>query len=188
MGHSPAPFWCRCQNLSPSLFHCMGFPGGSAGKESTCHVGNLGSIPGLGRSLGEGKGYPLQYSGLENSMHCIVPGVTKSQTQLNTFHLTFKLLPHKALSAWSLVSNPKAKFSSSEVTNPTPFTVSYHSCLENPVDRGTLQATAHRVAKSQTQLKQQSTHACMVVMLNFCHKACLAQGILGAWMQNSTSG
>ena len=46
----------------------LGFPCGSAGKESTCNVGDLGSIPGLGRSLGEGKGYPLQYSGLENSM------------------------------------------------------------------------------------------------------------------------
>ena len=46
----------------------LGFPGGSAGKESACNVGDLGSIPGLGRSPGEGKGYPLQYSGLENSM------------------------------------------------------------------------------------------------------------------------
>ena len=46
----------------------LGFPGGSAGKESACNVQNLGSIPGLGRSPGEGKGYPLQYSGLENSM------------------------------------------------------------------------------------------------------------------------
>ena len=46
----------------------MGFPGGSAGKESTCNVGDLDLIPGLGRSPGEGKGYPLQYSGLENSM------------------------------------------------------------------------------------------------------------------------
>ena len=45
----------------------VGFPCGSAGKESTCNVGDLGSIPGLGRSPGEGKGYPLQYSGLENS-------------------------------------------------------------------------------------------------------------------------
>ena len=44
------------------------FPGGSAGKESTCSVGDLGSIPGLGGSPGEGKGYPLQYSGLEKSM------------------------------------------------------------------------------------------------------------------------
>ena len=46
-----------------------GFPGGSAGKESAGNVGDLGSIPGLGRSPGEGKGYPLQYSGLENSMN-----------------------------------------------------------------------------------------------------------------------
>ena len=57
-----------------------GFPGDSAGKESTCNVGDLGSIPGLGRSPGEGKGYPLQYSGLENSMDCIVNGVTESDT------------------------------------------------------------------------------------------------------------
>ena len=66
----------------------LGFPCGSAGKESTCNVGDLGSIPGLGRSLGEGNGYPLQYSGLENSMNCIVHGVTKSQTQLSDFHFT----------------------------------------------------------------------------------------------------
>ena len=46
----------------------MGFPGGSAGKESAHNAGDLGSIPGLGRSPGEEKGYPLQYSGLENSM------------------------------------------------------------------------------------------------------------------------
>ena len=44
----------------------MGFPGGSVGKESACHVGDLGSIPGSGRSPGGGHGYPLQYSGLEN--------------------------------------------------------------------------------------------------------------------------
>ena len=44
----------------------MGFPCGPAGKESTCHVGDLGLIPGLGRSPGEGKGYPLQCSGLKN--------------------------------------------------------------------------------------------------------------------------
>ena len=57
-----------------------GFPCGTASKESTCNVGDLGSISGLGKSPGEGKGYPLQYSGLENSMDCIVYGVTKSQT------------------------------------------------------------------------------------------------------------
>ena len=49
----------------------MGFPCGSAGKDSACNAGDLGSIPGLGRSPGEGKGYPFQYSGLENSMDCI---------------------------------------------------------------------------------------------------------------------
>ena len=63
-----------------------GFPSGSAGKESACNVGDLGSIPGLGRSPGEGKCYPLQYSGLENSMHWIVHGVTKSRTRLSDFH------------------------------------------------------------------------------------------------------
>ena len=52
-------------------------------------MGDLGSIPGLGRSPGERKGYPLQYSGLENSMDCIVHGVTKSGTQLRTFTFTF---------------------------------------------------------------------------------------------------
>ena len=61
----------------------MGFPGGLAGKESACNAGDLGSIPGLGRPRGEGKGYPLQYSGLENSMDYIVHGVTKNWTQLS---------------------------------------------------------------------------------------------------------
>ena len=58
----------------------LGFPYGSAGKELTCNVGDFGSIPGLGRSPGEGKGYPLQYSGLENSADCIVHGVAESDT------------------------------------------------------------------------------------------------------------
>ena len=58
----------------------LGFPGGSAGKESTCNVGDLGLIPGLGRSPGEGKGYLFQYSCLENSMDCIVHGLSKSWT------------------------------------------------------------------------------------------------------------
>ena len=50
----------------------MGFPGGTGCKESACNVGDLGSIPWLGKSSGEGNGNPLQYSGLENSMDCIV--------------------------------------------------------------------------------------------------------------------
>ena len=64
----------------------LGFPGGSAGKESAWNMGDLGSIPRLGRSPGEGNSYPLQYSGLENSMDCTVHGVTKSWTQLNDLH------------------------------------------------------------------------------------------------------
>ena len=65
-----------------------GFRCDSAGKESNCNVGDLDSIPGLGKSLGEGQGYPLQYSGLENSMDCIciVCGVAKGQTRLSDFH------------------------------------------------------------------------------------------------------
>ena len=51
-----------------SMYRFKGFPGSSAGKESACNAGDPGSISGSGRSSGEGKGYPLQYSGLENSM------------------------------------------------------------------------------------------------------------------------
>ena len=65
------------QTMSPEVYVsslCLDFPCGSADKESTCSARDLGSIPGLGRSPGEAKGYPLQYSGLENSMDCIVHG------------------------------------------------------------------------------------------------------------------
>ena len=67
----------------------MGFLCGSTGKESACHAGDLGLTPGLGRPPGEGKGYPPQYSGLENSMDCIVHEVTKSHTHLSDFHFTY---------------------------------------------------------------------------------------------------
>ena len=70
----------------------LGFPGGSAGKESTCNVRDLGWIPGLGRSPGEGKGYPLQYSCLENSMDYRVHEVAKSWTQLIDSHFHFQIL------------------------------------------------------------------------------------------------
>ena len=64
----------------------MCFPGSSAGKESTCNAGDSGSIPGLGRSAGEGIGYPFQYSDLENSMDYIDHGIAKSQTRLSDFY------------------------------------------------------------------------------------------------------
>ena len=73
--------WVR---IRPTHRYCQD---DSAGKESACIVGDLSSIPGLGSSPGEGKGYPFQYSGLENSMDCIVHGVTKSWTQLSNFHV-----------------------------------------------------------------------------------------------------
>jgi len=69
--------------------HCDGFPDSSVGKKSTCNAGYPGSIPGLGRSSGEGIGYPLQCSVLEDSMNCIVHGVAKSWTQLSDFYLTY---------------------------------------------------------------------------------------------------
>ena len=75
--------WRKDRLPTPVL---LAFPSGSAGKESACNVGDLGSIPGLGRSFGEGKGYPLQHSGLKNSMDYIVHGVMKSQTQMSDFH------------------------------------------------------------------------------------------------------
>ena len=68
-----------CHHLEPRSLK-LGFPDSSVGKESACNAGLLGLIPGLGRFDGEGMGYPLQYSGLENSTDCIDYGVAKSQT------------------------------------------------------------------------------------------------------------
>ena len=72
----------------------MGDSGGSNGKESACHAGDLGLIPGLGKSPGKGHGYLLQYSCLENAMdrgawQATVHGVTKSWTWLSDFHFHF---------------------------------------------------------------------------------------------------
>ena len=96
MGQSPEwtcihPYGLLAQCLSKGWlpgqhWFVWGQGSGSAGKESASNAGDLGSIPGLGRSPGEGNGYPLQYSDLENSMDCIVHGVTKSQTRLSDFH------------------------------------------------------------------------------------------------------
>ena len=90
------------------ILYYQGFPCGSAGKESTCNAKDLGSIPGLESSPGEGNNYPLQYSGLENSLDCIVQGIAKSQTWLSDFHFHFhhgsrpsELFPK----AWSDVTN-----------------------------------------------------------------------------------
>ena len=74
-------------NKIESVIKCVGFPCGSAVKESACNAGDLGSIPGLGRSPGEGTGYPLQNSGLENAMDYTDRGIAESQTRLSDFHM-----------------------------------------------------------------------------------------------------
>ena len=98
----------------------LGFPSGSAGKESTRNVGDLGSIPRLGKSLGKGKGYPLQYSGLENSTDCIVHGVAKSRTWL-----TLTSLSLSSLAVWHWVKNSQHVTSTFLLTD-----------IEEAVDRG----------------------------------------------------
>ena len=85
--------------LPTSVF--VGFTGDSDGKESTCNAGDLDSIPGLGRSPGEVKGYPLQYSGLENSMDYTVHGVAKNWTQLSNFPER-AMAPYSSTLAWKI--------------------------------------------------------------------------------------
>ena len=80
----------RRDRLPPPVF--LGFPYGSAGKESAHNAGELGFIPELGRSPGEGEGSPLQYLGLENSMDCIVHEVAKSRTRLSSIHFHWTTL------------------------------------------------------------------------------------------------
>ena len=94
----------------------LGFPCGSAGKESTSNAGDLGLIPGLGKSPGEGKGYPPQYSGLENSMDCIVHRVAKSWTQLSDFHF---------LSIMSLYTQGRTKMGKPDLWGPHPHPTSF---------------------------------------------------------------
>ena len=92
----------------------LGFSCGSAGKEFACNEGDLGSIPGLGRSPGEGKSHPLQYSGLENHIDSIVHRVLKSRTQLSNFHFHFHIYillcvlhaTHKLLQSCPTLCNP----------------------------------------------------------------------------------
>ena len=97
LSYSPRCFQCpTVQLLHILLLLCgwvislpqraSGFPRGSAGKESACNVRDLGLIPGLGRSSREGKGYPLQFCGLDNSTDCLVHGFAKSWTRLSDLH------------------------------------------------------------------------------------------------------
>ena len=143
----------RRDRLPTPLF--LGFPCGSAGKKSACNVGNLGSIPGLGRSPGKGKGYPLQSSGLEDHMSYIVHGVAKSQTRLSNFH--FPMSVHGASQLVLVVKNLPANAGDVRDMGLTPglgrfpgegngYQLQY-SGLENSLD-----SIVHGVSKSQTQL------------------------------------
>ena len=111
----------------------QGFPCGSTGKESTCNGGDLGSIPGLGRSPGEGKGYPLQYSGLENSMDCIGHRVQRVRYYQATFtHFTHfpgsSAGKESACNTWGLGLIPGlGRALGGGHDNPFQY-----SCLENP--------------------------------------------------------
>ena len=110
----------------------MGYPCGSAGKESPCNAGDPGSIPGLGRPLGEGKGYPLQYSGLENFMDYTVHGVAKSQTQMSDFHFTSLSSKEPACTGGDVGLIPGLGRSPGEGNG---YLLQY-SCPENSMDRG----------------------------------------------------
>ena len=87
----------------------MDFPGGSAGN-SACNAGDLGLIPGLGQSIGEGKGYPLQYSGLENSIDYIVPGGHKEWDMTEQFSLHFTSYDFHFTSPLMIAVKIKRKF------------------------------------------------------------------------------
>ena len=84
----------RTNTLVFLLFSCMVFSDGSAGKESACNMRDLGSIPGLGRFTGKGNNYPVQYSGLENPMDCIVHGSWRVRHNWMTFTFTFHFPVH----------------------------------------------------------------------------------------------
>ena len=131
----------------------------SAGKESTHNVEDLGSIPGLGRSPGEGNGYPLQYSGL--GVSCIVHGVAKSRTDWATLTFTCGLsFTHGASAEKNLPAN-------AEDEGPIPgsgrspgkgnsYPLQY-SCLGNPMDGGVWWTRVHGIAKNQTQFSNETT-------------------------------
>ena len=126
-----------------------GFPRGSADKESTCNAGDPGSIPGLGRSAGEGIGYALQYSGLENSMDCILHEVADSD---RTERLSLSHVPmQERQEIW--VSWIPGSGRSPGVQNDNPLR---YFCLENSTDRGAWWAKVHRVSKTNNKSNEKA--------------------------------
>ena len=141
----------------------MGFPRSLDGKESPCNAGDLGSIRGLGRSPGEGNCYPLQYSGLENSMDYIVHGIAKSQIQLSNFHFHFPWV-------WGFPGGASGKESTCWCRRPGLLPGSgrspggghgnplQYSCLENPMDRGALQVLVAPLSYKESDSTEATEH------------------------------
>ena len=129
-------WWHPTISSSAALFS-MGFPGVSDGKESSHNGGDSGSIPGLGRSPGEGNGYTLQYSCLENFMDrgawwAVVHGVTKSQIQVRNFHFHFWLKACSVVNYWIFDLEHSMAITLSTVPKvPTHPPLSYW-CLHKP--------------------------------------------------------
>ena len=101
---------------------------GSAGKESTCNAGDLGLSLGWEDSPGEGKDYPIQYSGLENPMDYIVHGVAKSWTQLSDFHFHWEIVKDKG--AWPAVVHGVAKSQTRLSTDQQQTTIGQLCCFQ----------------------------------------------------------
>ena len=149
-------------------------------------MGDLGSIPGLEKSPGEGKGYPLQYSGLENSKDYIVHEVTKSWTRLSDFHF------HSSSQMVLVLKNSPANAGDKGDAGLIPRldqrrspreghgNLLQYSCLENPMDRGAWRAIVHRVSKSQTGLKQRSTHPYSKLLINVMCQPLVKYKVLGS--------
>ena len=136
-------------------------------KKSASNVGDLGWIPGLGRSLGEGKGALFRYFGLEISMDYIVHRVTKSRTRLSDFHFCFSFHLNFGFSRWYSGKESSCqcrrhrdtssvpRWGRSGVGNGNPH---QYSCLGNSMVKGTLQATVHGVTKELDMTEQLNTH------------------------------
>ena len=141
----------------------LDFPCGSAGEESACNAGDLGLIPGLGRSPGEGKGYSLQYSDLENSTDSPWSGKDSDMTE------QLSLTCVRGFPGGTSGKEPACQCRRQRDMGPIPGlgrssegghgNPLQYSCLENPMDRGAWRATVYRVKENQTWLKQFSTKA-----------------------------
>ena len=161
----------------------MGFPCGSDGKESACNAGDLGSISGPGRSPGEGNGYPLWYSCLENSTdrgvwRATVHGVAKSQTQLSNLTLWLHFSAQNAPICWSIVPASLCHYNLVDVT--TPFSVS-PLCLVGLV---TLSCDS-LISMSQSLLGSVSTLRVSAVFYDFLHPQHSVSNL--AWFRYSTT-